>query len=103
LDYPIGRLNKRKRGDPAYSFQVMPSSLTTIECQYIRKPARIVIGGTYGSGGFIPDPNAVGNVNPEWNDLDMKYLIGKTVIALGLPLDDQAVQQYGLIIDKQGV
>lgn len=83
--------------------EVMPKELSHVEFKYFRKPKDIVIGGTYGMSGFIPDSTVSGNVDPEWFDIDMKYLIGKTVYGLGMPLDDEAVKQFGITQAEQGI
>lgn len=96
LEYPIGRYARKNGGDNnPYGFQVMPTTISHVEMQYFRKPKDIVFGGSFGSSGFIPDPNAANNVDPEWNDLDMNALIGRLLIALGVPLDDNALKEYG--------
>jgi hypothetical protein len=97
LEWPIGRYARRNGSDAnKYGFQVMPTQIDYIEMQYFRKPKDIVFGGSFGNSGFVPDANAPGNVDPEWNDLDMNDLIGRLLIALGMPLDDNAIKEYGI-------
>jgi len=96
LENPIGRYARKNGADTNhYGFQVMPTQISYVEMQYFRRPKDIVFGGTFGSAGFVPDATAANNVDPEWNDLDMNDLIGRLLIALGMPLDDNAVKEYG--------
>lgn len=96
LQYPVARFGGPSGQSSRGWIEVMPKDLSYVSFKYLTKPRNIVFGGTYTpQGGFLPDSNAPGNVNPEWNDLDMFYLIGQTILDLGMPLDDDAVKQAG--------
>ncbi len=96
-EYPIARFNKQNKADDRpYAFQVMPSDISHLQAIYLRPPKEVVFGGSVSNGRFIPDASAPGNVNPEWNPLDINYIIGRTLLYLGVKLDDEAIKAYGM-------
>ncbi len=96
LSKPLARM-AHLRGGPKWGFQVMPSQVGAIEATYLRKPSRMVIGGTYQSGLFIPDSSAPGNIDPEWSDVEIRHIMGRVVILMGMNLDDSALKEYGIM------
>lgn len=104
-EWPMGRFGAPTGENPKGWIQVAPKTVSAVEFKYIMKPPPIFLDGTYDPalGGFVPNPGSTLNADPLWYDIDMKYLIGKTLLALGVHLDDQQLMQYGVMKEAKGV
>jgi len=95
IDYPrpkdpIGRFYDSGR------IEISPVNINYVEFRYYRKPRTIYVGRTITNGREIGNPNDPNNINPEWNDPEVKSIIVKVLEYTGIMLNDQLLAQYGI-------
>jgi hypothetical protein len=98
---PIAEANPAVFTYTSTGLKIYPSTVTGILLSYYKLPDAIVWGFTTdGNGRQVY--NSSTSVNPLWDDVTNKEIIGRTVRELGISLHDTVMVQMGEQIIQQG-
>lgn len=81
-------------------YQFFPSTMTSVEIIYIRRPVKMVWNFTTVNG--RPVYTATNSVHPEWEEGDMYNIIARAARIAGVPYQDSNLQNYGQSVINQG-
>ena len=88
LDDPIMARNSR------YQFTVYPTSMTSVDVAYYKYPTDCVISITANSTTNLPEYNAGGSTELEWDDINKITIAYMTIRDAGMAIERNDVEQY---------
>lgn len=98
---PIAQANPAVFTNASTGWQIWPATITSVKVSYYKLPPAVVWGYKLDFDDRpVYDP--ITSVQPLWDDVTNKEIIGRTVRELGISLHDQAMVQIGEQIIQQG-